>query len=80
MLRDKIHETAFQLLGPPTTPSTGFYENDEEIKAMLAEKKLFHRIYQLDQSSDSFHQHSQDSRPTNQTTQDARLVAHYQGR
>ena len=52
MLRDKIHDTAFQLLGPTTRKNQDWFdENDEEIKEMLAEKNRLHRIYQLDQSS-----------------------------
>ena len=51
VLRYKIHDTAFQLLGPTTRkPQDWFDENDEEIKEMLAEKNRLHRIYQLDQS------------------------------
>ena len=52
MLRDKIHDTAFQLLGPTTWKNQDWFdENNEEIKEMLAEKNRLHRIYQLDQSS-----------------------------
>ena len=52
MLRDKIHDTAFQLLGPTTRKNQDWFdENDEEIKEMLAEKNRLHRIYQLDRSS-----------------------------
>ena len=52
VLRDKIHDTAFQLLGPTTRKNQDWFdENDEEIKEMLAEKNRLHRIYQLDQSS-----------------------------
>ena len=52
MLRDKIHDTAFQLLGPTTRNNQDWFdENDEEINEMLAEKNRLHRIYQLDQSS-----------------------------
>ena len=52
MLRDKIHDTAFQLLGPTTRKNQDWFDkNDEEIKEMLAEKNRLHRIYQLDQSS-----------------------------
>ena len=51
-LRDKIHDKALQLLGPTMRENQDWFdENDEEIKAMLAEKNAFHRIYQLDQSS-----------------------------
>ena len=49
-LRDKIHDTAFQLLGPTTRKKQDWFdENDEEIKEMLAEKNRLHIIYQLDQ-------------------------------
>ena len=52
MLRDKIHDIAFQLLGPTTRKKEDWIdENDEEIKEMLTENNLLHRIYQLDQSS-----------------------------
>ena len=52
VFRDKIHDTAFQLLGPTTRKNQDWFdENDEEIKEMLAEKNRLHRIYQLDQSS-----------------------------
>ena len=52
VLRDKIHDTAFQLLGPTTRKNQDWFdENDEEIKEMLAEKNRLHIIYQLDQSS-----------------------------
>ena len=52
VLRYKIHDTAFQLLGPTTRNNEDWFdENDEEIKEMLAEKNRFHRIYQLYQSS-----------------------------
>ena len=52
VLRDEIHDTAFQLLGPTTRKSQDWFdENDEEIKEMLAEKNRLHSIYQLDQSS-----------------------------
>ena len=52
MLRDKIHDTAFLLLGPTTRKNQDWFdENDEEIKEMLAEKNRLHRIYQLDQST-----------------------------
>ena len=51
VLRDKIHDTAFQLLGPHMRKNQDWFdENDEEIKEMLAEKNRLHRIYQLDQS------------------------------
>ena len=52
MLRDKIHDTDLQLLGPNTRKNQDWFdENDEEIKEMLAEKNRLHIIYQLDQSS-----------------------------
>ena len=52
VLRDKIHDTAFQLLGPTTRKNQDWFdESDEEIKEMPAEKNRPHRIYQLDQSS-----------------------------
>ena len=52
MLRDKIHDTAFQLLGPTNRKHQDWFdENDEQIKEMLPEKNRLHRIYQLDQSS-----------------------------
>ena len=52
VLRDKIHDTAFQLLGPTTRKNQDLFdENYEYIKEMLAEKNRLHRIYQLDQSS-----------------------------
>ena len=52
MLRDKIHDTAFQLLGPTMRKKQDWFdENDEEIKEMLAEKNLLHIIYKLDQLS-----------------------------
>ena len=52
VLRYKIHDTAFQFLGPTTRNNQDWFDgNDEEIKEMLAEKNLFHRIYQLYQSS-----------------------------
>ena len=52
VLRDKIHGTAFQLLGPTTRKYQDWLdENDEEIKEMQAQKNRLHRIYQLDQSS-----------------------------
>ena len=52
MLRDKFHDTTFQLLGPTTRKSQNWFdENDEEIKEMLAENNRLHTIYQLDQSS-----------------------------
>ena len=52
MLTDKIHDTAFQLLGPTTRKKQDWFdENDEEIKEMLAEKNRPHIIYQLYQSS-----------------------------
>ena len=52
VLRDKIQDTAVQLLGHTTRKKQDrFDENDEEIKEMLAEKNRIHRIYQLDQSS-----------------------------
>ena len=48
VLRYKIHDTAFQSLGPTTRNNQDWFdENDEEIKEMLAEKNRFHRIYQL---------------------------------
>ena len=51
-LKDMIYDSAFQLLGPTTRKNQDWFdENDEEIKAMLAEKNRLHRIYQLDQSS-----------------------------
>ena len=52
MFRDKIHDTAFQVLGPTTRKNQDWFdENDEEIKAILAVKKRLHRIYQIDQAS-----------------------------
>ena len=49
VLRDKIHDTAFRLLGLTTRRNQDWFdENDEEIKEMLAEKNRLHRIYQLD--------------------------------
>ena len=52
VLRDKVHATAFQLLGPTTRKNQDWFdENDEEIKEMLAEGNRLHKIYQLDQSS-----------------------------
>ena len=52
VLRDKIHDTAFQLLGSTTRKNQDWFdENDEQIKEMLAEKNRLHRLYQLDQSS-----------------------------
>ena len=51
VLRDKMHDTAFQLLGPTTRKKQDWFdENDEEIKEMLAEKNPLHIIYQLDQA------------------------------
>ena len=52
VLRDKIHDITFQLLGPTTRKNQDWFdENDEEIKEMPAEKNRLHRIYQLYQSS-----------------------------
>ena len=64
VLRDKIHDTAFQLLGPTTRKNQdSFDENDEEIKEMLADRgesssqNLPTRPIICSQK-DSFHQHS----------------------
>ena len=52
VLRDMIHDTSFQLLGPTTQKNQDWFdENDEENKEMLAENNRLHRIFQLDQSS-----------------------------
>ena len=52
VLRDKIHDRAFQLLGHTTRKKQDWFdENDEEIKEMLAEKNRLYIIYQLYQSS-----------------------------
>ena len=45
VLRVKIHDTAFQLLGPTTRKNRDWFdENDDEIKEMLAEKNRLHRF------------------------------------
>ena len=83
MLRDKIHDTAYQLLGPTTRKNQDWFEeNDEEIKEMLAEKNRLHKIYQLellDQSSAAKKTAFANIRRTVQTTlrkmQDAWLAA-----
>ena len=70
VLRDKTHDTAFQLLGPTTRKNQDWFdENDEEIKEMLAEKNRLHRIYQLDQSSAA-----KKTAFTNITTQSASMM------
>ena len=77
MLRDKIHDTAFQLLGPTTRNNQDWFdENDEEIKEMLAEKNRLHRIYQLDQSSAAKNTAFTNIRRTVQT----RLLVHMSNR
>ena len=45
VLRDKIHDTAFQLLGPTTRKNQDWFDEND------AEKNRLHIIYQLDQSS-----------------------------
>ena len=66
---------------PRETNQDWFDENDEEIKEMFNASRKESSSQNLPtrpiicSQKDSFHQHSQDSRPTNQTTQDARLVA-----
>ena len=49
MLRDKIHDTAFQLLGRTTRKNQDWFDGNYEIKEMLAERNRLHKIYQLDQ-------------------------------
>ena len=62
VLRDKIHGTAFQLLGPNTRKNQDcFDENDEEIKEMLAEKNRLQNLLIrpiISSQKDGFHQHS----------------------
>ena len=81
--RDKIHDTAFQLLGPTTRKNQDWFdENDEEIKEMLAEKNRLHRIYQLDRSSAAKKTSFINIRRTVQTrvSKDAILMARCQSR
>ena len=65
VLRDKIRDTAFQLLGPTTRKNQEdwFDENDEEIKEMLADREESSSQNVptrpiICSQKDSFHQHS----------------------
>uniref|UniRef100_A0A8C5M988 Endonuclease/exonuclease/phosphatase domain-containing protein n=1 Tax=Leptobrachium leishanense TaxID=445787 RepID=A0A8C5M988_9ANUR len=50
--RDIVHSSALKVLGPSHRKQQDWFdENDDEIKALLAEKHCLHRAYQKDPSS-----------------------------